>query len=1302
MAERDLVLAGLIAEVLGPRGGAWETLGSDEDPLDEYITGVLAPRDATSTETADAADEVLGEDDTDADDQADDPGDPVTPLGLTVPALDPRSRPASLGVSFSLSSEESPTIDLCCTWARYEPNEDGNWKRSPRVAIWEQVICPAGGVRLNPAADPEVEVVIRSRQIGATWRVSVFFINTSACGPDETPRTPKHVFQPQIRVRCAEGISLVPVDDMAETRDAEDAALAFLYRHQRSMARGHLVSALWAEVDPERSVAGFTSPAHPPFAWIDGEAIVDPADRQRFSPADVRTEYVPMVPVPAPLRGWIDSAPPPELDPERLSELWDPAELHDALRPLLDAYAQWIDAKRVEANGLAEAEQRMAETHLAVCGEALRRMTEGVDLLRDDQDARLAFCFANRAIALQARWAKGRVNAWYPFQLGFQLLNLAAVASPTHDDRDVCDLLWFPTGGGKTEAYLGLAAFTLAHRRLRALADGAAGGGGGTTVLSRYTLRLLTIQQFRRALALVTAAELLRVMETAAGRGWRPPGCTRQERDLWGGTRFSIGLWVGGSVTPNGLQDIEYRDRFQRLQKIPGAISLLEGRSTDVSDPAQVQRCPACAATLALPPALDAGQTVTLDLLFGDAQVTQPPSAADLTTQTFQVTDVQLIHAQQHYWTLRVRFAPHTDADPQAVDGWVHDHIRPRLGTDAWLVPARGSRPGYLIRSAPWGQRRVVDRPIDFEIYCPNPECELNASVGWTEETPAGPWPITEAFRTEQGRSSRCPIPALTVDEQVYHRCPSMVIATVDKFARLSFEQRAASLFGNVERYNEHLGYYRSWSPPASPSGLPARTLQDARAGSNVAVPAFDPPELVLQDELHLIEGPLGSMVGLYEVAIETLSVRIRDGRVRRPKYIASTATVRRAADQVQSLFARRLAVFPSPALDAGDSFFARITETHPLDAQPAGRLHVGICAPGRGAQTPTVRIWARLLQHVADRRLDGADERELDRFWTLVGYFNAIRELASAVALFRQDIVQRLGTIATGPRQLNETEPLELSSRAESLALPGMLDQLAVELPSGRASVNAVAATSMFGTGVDVDRLGLMVMHGQPKTTSSYIQASGRVGRSGGGLVVTFYRASRPRDLNHYEFFTAYHAALYRHVEPITVNPFSPRARDRALGPVAVAILRQASEIVANGGASLAIHERWRLQQRLSAAATWVSRAWEMATARGDPEVVALPGLFEARSQSQPDMRRPQPMETESHAGSELDRWQQLAVRVRDRLLYHESSLRNPPSHPVVLGDLAHTVQGTGQAYEDAPNSLREVEATTTFRGWR
>jgi hypothetical protein len=131
----------------------------------------------------------------------------------------------------------------------------------------------------------------------------------------------------------------------------------------------------------------------------------------------------------------------------------------------------------------------------------------------------------------------------------------------------------------------------------------------------------------------------------------------------------------------------------------------------------------------------------------------------------------------------------------------------------------------------------------------------------------------------------------------------------------------------------------------------------------------------------------------------------------------------------VGSLFIRRLSVFPPPGLSVDDSFFARAGTVHPLDADVPGRLHVGVFAPGRGAQTPIVRIWSRLLQHTADRRASGVPDEDLDNFWTLVGYFNAIRELAGAVALTRQDIVQRLTTIGAPPRLLTKTN--RSSSRA-------------------------------------------------------------------------------------------------------------------------------------------------------------------------------------------------------------------------------------------------------------------------------
>src|SRR5258708_9468889 len=238
-----------------------------------------------------------------------------------------------------------------------------------------------------------------------------------------------------------------------------------------------------------------------------------------------------------------------------------------------------------------------------------------------------------------------------------------------------------------------------------------------------------------------------------------------------------------------------------------------------------------------------------------------------------------------------------------------------------------------------------------------------------------------------------------------------------------------------------------------------------------------------------------------------------------------------------------------------------------------------------------------------------------------------------------------------------------------------------------------------MFGTGVDVSRLGLMVVHGQPKTSSSYIQATGRVGRECGGLVVTVYRAARPRDLSHYEFIVGYHRELYRHVEPITVNPFSPRARDRALGPVTVAILRHAREIPVLP-AAVPVQSAWRIQQRTNTG--WFCRASEMASREGSSEVTAIPTAIEDRAMRQPLDRRPAPGTVLAETSSEISRWAQLARTAQQALLYQESSLVKPPSSPVVLGALAHEVLGLPIAFENAPHSLREVEATTTIRGRR
>ncbi len=750
----------------------------------------------------------------------------------------------------------------------------------------------------------------------------------------------------------------------------------------------------------------------------------------------------------------------------------------------------------------------------------------------------------------------------------------------------------------------------------------------------------------------------------------------------------------------------------------PGAVDLLRfaparGRSFGrPSEPAQVVECPACKTLLAVAHAGLTAGAYRLHLVLQAPQGTTAPAAAALSTPRFNVAEVNLLHhPTATFFTLSVVFQT-PGATAQEVNEWYATTVAPSLvpaGAGVELQSACAARPGYFVRSYRGRNRRPHD--FDFDVICPNPGCEL-ANAEWSEKVPlpmdAQPTSgqrdrsfqqVHEAFQIPGSgcrRASRIPIPAYTVDDQVYRHCPSMIVGTVDKFARLAYESEAATMFGHVECYHARSGYYRVGAPPAGKSGTTAGHPTNPRLSR--AVRPFDPPSLIIQDELHLVEGALGSMVGLYETVVEKLCERTdAAGQRVRPKYIASTATVRQAEEQVRSIFDRRVAHFPPPGLDAHDSFFSRGREVHPLEAVRAGRTYVGICAPAWGALTPIVRVWGRLLQAPWDRRRLGVPDVELDPFWTLVGYFNAIRELAGAVALYRQDIVQHLQQIATAvPRSLRQDDPLELSSRkSDPMSLPRLLDMLDVPVQE-QACVDAVVATSMFGTGVDVTRLGLMVVHGQPKTSSAYIQATGRVGRGGGGLVVTLLRAPRVRDLAHYEFFTAYHRQLYRHVEPITVAPFSPRARERALGPLCVALLRQGSDVSGNP-----IDPAWRIQHRQPPNPGVTCQAARMGASRTDAEVMALPAVFESRAASQPPSRRPRQGDTEAETSGWLDKWATDVRRLggQQQLLYHESTMLRRARNCVVLGDLAHQRMVPVVVYENAPNSLREVEATTTFK---
>jgi hypothetical protein len=1317
---RNKLIASLASELLGPRDGPNEVL--PRTPAFEYQVGVLVPRGAADTPDADAdvatgAIEASEEDDPTETEAASLAGTP-----------DPRSLPSAIGITFLLECDPdvAPEIRLCTTWGEYAQRENRQWQRTARylatapvtVALrtgrtrWTPASVMAHGRGVTNATGTGVKLNLFSRPAGARrWRVTAFLANVRPIAEGARVPAEDMMFQPEVRVVLEPGSRAIPSDGALKPLSdiAEDNSMRLLVRRHPILARGHLCAAVWRDIDPQQICAvpevEAKRPSGPPFRWVDGEAV--PTEiRDHFWTPDIRTELLPLLHVPAPDLDWpTHGAQPPELDAEALARAWEPSALRAALEPLADGYEQWIVEREAEQvpPDLAPA----ATANLSQCRDAVARLRESIDLLCANEQVRLAFAFACRAMALQHSWSRAAFR-WRPFQLAFVLSVIPSIADATRRDREECDLLWMPTAAGKTEAYLGAIAFTIALRRLRADADRT---GAGTTVISRYTLRLLTIQQFRRTLRVVTACEMLRVWGLATGVpvGWRPAGCGIADDWIWGSERIAVGLWVGGGVTPNRLYDRNIWDG-RRQDVIHGAISILRGADNGrgEGEPAQVVTCPCCDELLAVPksPGLAPG-THRMHLVCRAATAPVAPRPDALGVPGIVVRSAQVIPrtrpaGSDPRWVLRIEFQTDARLEPRAIDTWWERTLQPAFANPT-LDAARASRPGYFPIGFEYAAANRDRIDTDFEILCPNPDCDLNHQQ-WAEGIPTSgmrgsnleappdgmrwrPLPPVVRSDREWCLGSCIPIPAVTVDSQVYQRCPSVVVATVDKMARAAFEPCASALFGNVNAYHAIFGFYRQRIGPEirqgaalGPDGHPS-PRSDGRGAGGVSLfvtfGGFAPPELILQDELHLIEGPLGSMVGIFETAVDHLA----SGDHGPCKYIASTATVRRAEDQVASVFLRRLRVFPPPGLDLLDSFFAVTRPRHGLDTGGSGRVYMGVCAPGRGGQTPLVRVWSTLLQEVHEARSGGVPDADIDAYWTLTGYFNALRELAGASQLFHDDIPDRIDRLIADGRAVHGRRPLrgrsvELSGQTDSTMLPSILQDLNRTLPD---AIDAMLTTSMFGVGMDVPRLGLFIVHGQPKRTSDYIQATGRIGRQSPGLVVTLYRASRPRDLSHYEFFAGYHGALHRYVEPVTVFPFAPGTRERAAGAAGVALLRCGRQIL-----QAIVDGRW---------ATDPSVITSLGV--GAAELRALVRLFRERADRQPDSRRQDPVVVETEILAGIDAWASVARRRGATFRYWEFAPDREPEHDVVLGDAWHERRARDVVYRNAPSSLREVEET-------
>ena len=690
------------------------------------------------------------------------------------------------------------------------------------------------------------------------------------------------------------------------------------------------------------------------------------------------------------------------------------------LRELVDSYARWIDDTAGAIGSLPDCFHDVARKNMEDCRESAGRMRHGLALLESDATVYNAFALANRAMYMQrvqAGFQQGgdvgeytqddaRITEWFhdldygekpdnhswrPFQMAFLLMSIAGIVEETSPDRELVDLIWFPTGGGKTEAYLGLAAFVIFYRRMKYPGK----PGGGTNIIMRYTLRLLTAQQFSRAATLICACEFIR-RDCAAGVSRRRSvrsrrGDSRYPRYGLGEEPITIGLWIGGAHTPNKDSEAE-----KLVNKLGNASSNSLDQAKAAYNKFQILKCPWCG----------------------------------------------------------------TKMMPEVQD---------RKLTGSW---------GYKMDKG------------HFYMACPHEACSFKVRL-----------------------------PLQVVDQDLYENPPTLLIGTVDKFAMMAWKEEVGNFFG---------------------------LAKECRS-----------PELVIQDELHLISGPLGSMVGLYETGLDLWCQH--EGVT--PKIIASTATIRRAKAQCSALYDRDVRQFPAPGIDAGDSYFARTTVIDHAAGQ-FGRLYVGMMGAGKKKTTMEVRLLSALLQKAGE--MDVPDDVK-DMLWTLTVYFNSLFDLGYCRSMIEDSVTDEMRRLAKriGTKRRSLGNVKELTSRVTTVDLNRILDNLEhvtysqENQEAKRYATSVLVSSNMISVGIDVSRLNVMAVIGQPKLTSEYIQATSRVGRKLPGLVLTLYDASRSRDRSYYEKFRPYHSGFYRYVEPTGLTPFSKPARDRGLHAVLVAVLR-------------------------------------------------------------------------------------------------------------------------------------------------
>jgi len=1136
---RTLMQKAVVDDIMGPADGPTEEI-IGMSVRDRYLVGKLSPMTSaggSSRQNAFADDDSDGQTPNDLRPYVND--DHISrdkvPTGQSnddddqeVNASENQSLvPSSMGLTFCVD-RDLEVIDVYARWGRYERthSEEHDESSSKPKRCWKR--RPSGGsieIHLNNRViapiqiDKDCSLVYVQGSVSEAMSngdklVTLFLVNAQTL--PEQNQDEAWVFQPEIIIRSKDGKSVFRRRPILRSNefDSERESLEMIYRERVEFAVGHGVS-------------------------VHAKPSIDDYERAFEIRTVVLPEYeIPVTETPGlepddreAMKLMINNG---FLDMQNLADL-QKNELISGLRILTADYCAWIKENQSRIHSSLKNYENTAVDAMQRCETILQRLEAGIAVLDSNDQALLAFRFANKAMATQriqsiyalhrrrgdsvtvADFNIRKNRSWRPFQLAFMLLSIPALANPTHEDRTepleaYADLLWFPTGGGKTEAYLGVAAFTMGIRRLQGC-QGGYDGSRGLAVIMRYTLRLLTLQQFQRATVLICAMDIIR----------------RSDVNSWGNEPFTIGLWVGQKVTPNTTEESHSAIEKER-----------DGKYGTGSTPAQLTSCP-----------------------------------------------------------------------------WCGSEINP-------------------------GRDIVVNREIGrTHIFCGDKygRCEFSKVL-----------------------SPDLGIPVLVVDDEIYRHPPTMLIATVDKFAMMAWRGQVRTLFGKVTQECERHGLL--W-PEAPCNGNHTARGKLLRTSVKRVTP-IRPPDLIIQDEFHLISGPLGTMVGLYETAVDELSTWELNGKRIRPKIIASTATVRKAEEQVNNVFLRKVSVFPPHGVDIEDNFFS---VQRPVGNKP-GRLYMGICSPGSSRPAVLIRVYVALL--TAAQSLFEHFGQVADPYMTVVGYFNSLRELGGMRRLAEDDVqtrayrVQMSDVKRPGLSQRSVRNVDELTSRVSSKDIPKKLDLLELKFKKqwekGEArAIDIVLATNMLSVGVDVNRIGLMVVNGQPKNTAEYIQATSRVGRAFPGLVCTVLTWTRPRDLSHYETFEHYHATFYKHVEAQSVTPFAARALDRGLMGTMVGCLRLNSELMASNSGAQSLLSSGAAEANLVKDVI-SERAWKV---KGKAAKIL----------------------TEQMVADRIDRWVNEAIKPGRRLGYETASGQ---------GDMYGLLKKPGaQPWDEytVPMSMREVE---------